>query len=276
MDTQEVARIITTALAEDIGKGDITSALTIPEGATASFSIATREDIIVCGVDIAKAVFTHVDNTLTLTLHHTDGENLASGTKIISGTGNARSILAAERVALNLMQRLCGIATQTRHYVNAIAGTNATLLDTRKTTPGLREMEKYAVTIGGGQNHRFRLDDAILIKDNHISIAGSVSKAVALAKAGAPASMLIEVECDTLEQVQEALGTAADVIMLDNMTPEQMREAVTLVGGKVKLEASGNVNLTTIKAIVETGVDFISVGKLTHSVKSADIGLDMR
>lgn len=273
---EELDRIITTALLEDIGKGDLTSELTIPADTKTSFDLVTREPIVCCGLAVVEQVFMFVDDTIHISHQQKDGAQVKQGTTLLSGKGNARSILAAERVALNLVQRMCGIATLTRQYVDAIQGTNTQLLDTRKTTPGLRELEKYAVRVGGGHNHRFRLDDGVLIKDNHIHIAGSLTRAVNLAKAGTPSLTKIEVECDTLAQVEEALKVGVDVIMLDNMPPATIREAVKLVGGRTRLEASGTVSLENIREIAETGVDYISVGKLTHSAKSADIGLDVR
>lgn len=275
MDIQEIDRIVTTALMEDLGKGDITSNLTIPASAQASFVMVNREPVVVCGVEIVARVFHYVDQTVQLSFPRQDGDKVIKGTTLVSGKGNARSILAAERVALNIMQRMCGIATLTSQYVEAVKGTRAKILDTRKTTPGLRELEKYAVRIGGGYNHRFRLDDGVLIKDNHISIAGGVMKAVALAKAGTPSLTKIEVECDTLAQVKEALAAEADVIMLDNMSVDEIHQAVSMVNDKILLEVSGNVSLETVKELAATGVNYISVGKLTHSVKSADIGLDI-
>ena len=193
---------------------------------------------------------------------------------VASVNGSARSILAAERVALNLLQRMCGIATETAKYVEAVKETHCKILDTRKTMPGLRALDKYAVLCGGGQNHRMRLDDAVLIKDNHIAIVGSLREAVLAAKAGVPTTMQIEVECDTLEQVSEALEAGAQMLLLDNMSLDDLREAVTLAKGKARCEASGGVTLKTVTAIAETGVDYISVGALTHSVRAADIGLD--
>lgn len=275
IDKQELERIITTALKEDIGNGDITSNHTIPPEAQTKFAIVTREPVVVCGIAVVAEVFRQVDPTVQLAFHQKDGDKVNAGGVLVSGEGNARSVLAAERIALNFMQRMTGIATQTGQYVQAVAGTKAKVLDTRKTTPGLRALEKYAVKMGGGHNHRFRLDDGILIKDNHISVAGSISKAVSLTKAGVSADIKVEVECDTLVQVGEALASGADIIMLDNMTLEDMRKAVALVAGRVPLEASGNVRLENIKEIAATGVDYISVGRLTHSVKSADIGLDI-
>lgn len=272
---QDYHSLITQALNEDIGRGDMTSNLTIDPHREAEFVIANRTPLVACGIELALAAFMHVDPTMQLQMHCRDGENLEAGMQLISGRGNARAVLVAERTALNILQHLSGISTLTRQYVEQVKGTKAVILDTRKTLPGLRDLQKYAVTQGGGRNHRLRLDDGILIKDNHISVCGSITEAVRRARAGAPLLTAIEVECDTLEQVKEALTAKADVIMLDNMNPAQLREAVTLVNGRIPLEASGNVSLQTIRAIAETGVDFISIGKLTHSAPSCDIGLDI-
>jgi len=264
------------ALLEDIGEGDITCKLTVPEDATASFSINSREDISVAGLDLAKEVFHLVDSNLDITLCSKDGEKAVAGATLLTGKGNARSILTAERTALNLLMQLSGIATLTARYVDAVKDTNATILDTRKTTPTMRMLQKYAVTCGGGKNHRMRLDDGILIKDNHIALnGGDIRSVVTTAKANAPKHILVEVECDTLEQVKAALDAGADILLLDNMTPAMLKEAVSLNKGRAKLEASGGVNLDTIHAIAHTSVDFISIGRLTHSAPSVDIGLDM-
>jgi nicotinate-nucleotide pyrophosphorylase (carboxylating) len=274
-DLSHLDPFIAAALAEDIGLGDLTSRIIIPEGQNADFVIAARQELIFCGGEIICRVFSAVDHTVSLSSGLTDGDHVEAGAVLLRGSGNARSILAAERTALNLLQHLCGIATLTGSYVGAVRGTKAVILDTRKTLPGLRDLQKYAVRIGGGRNHRMRLDDGVLIKDNHISICGSITNAVAIARRNTPLLTKIEVECDTLEQVKEACSAGADVIMLDNMTPSQLREAVAIVGGRIPLEASGNVSLATIRAIAETGVDFISIGKLTHSVAASDIGLDI-
>ncbi len=264
------------ALLEDIGEGDITCKLTVPADATTSFSINSREDISVAGLDLAKEVFHLVDSNLDITLCSKDSEKAAAGATLLTGKGNARSILTAERTALNLLMQLSGIATLTARYVDAVQDTNVTILDTRKTTPTMRMLQKYAVTCGGGKNHRMRLDDGILIKDNHIALnGGDIHSVVTTAKANAPKHILVEVECDTLEQVKAALDAGADILLLDNMTPAMLKEAVSLNNGRAKLEASGGVNLDTIHAIALTGVDFISIGRLTHSAPSVDIGLDM-
>lgn len=274
-DTIECDNLLHAALEEDIGRGDITSNLTIDNHLQAEFILSNRAALVVCGLSIAARIFHLVDDTIELTCHYTDGSKIEAGGKLLSGRGPAKSILAAERTALNLLQHLSGIATLTERYVSAIEGTKAVILDTRKTIPGLRGLQKYAVKTGGGRNHRLRLDDGILIKDNHISICGSITEAVRKARAGSPSLTAIEVECDTLEQVREAAATEANVIMLDNMGEAMLRQAVELVNGKALLEASGNVSLENIRTIAETGVDFISIGKLTHSAPACDIGLDI-
>jgi nicotinate-nucleotide pyrophosphorylase (carboxylating) len=274
MNAVEVNRIIKTALTEDIGNGDVTSNATIPEDAETTFVIRVREPMIACGLQVAELVFKTVDANIVITIEAKEGAVVEQGALLLSGKGNARSILAAERVALNLLRQMCGVATLTNRFVKEVEGTNAVILDTRKTIPGLREIQKYAVTIGGGKNHRFRLDDAVLIKDNHISVSGGITQAVAQAKKYAP-DMKVEVECDTLSQVDEAAEAGADIIMLDNMSCEMMREAVQKIKGRIPLEASGNVNLQTVRAIAETGVDSISSGMLTNAPQPVDIGLDI-
>lgn len=275
LDLDSVTPFIRQALAEDIGTGDVTSRLLITPEATASLQIVARHDMVVCGLEVAAQCFIVHDGEIDCRLLQADGDAVAAGTHLMSVTGSARAILEAERTALNFMQRLSGVATLSRLYVEAVAGTTVTLLDTRKTLPGWRMLDKYATRTGGVQNHRMRLDDRILIKDNHIGVVGSVVEAVARARAGAPEGMVIEVECDTLHQVNEALSAAPDVIMLDNMPLAHLREAVVLAGGRIPLEASGNVSLETVRNIAETGVDYISIGRITHSAPAADIGLDM-
>jgi nicotinate-nucleotide pyrophosphorylase (carboxylating) len=216
-----------------------------------------------------------MDAAIKTEAHVSDGEHLAAKTRMLTARGPARAILTAERTAINLLQRMSAVATLTSRYVEKVRGTKAVILDTRKTMPGLRVLDKYAVKTGGGRNHRMRLDDAILIKDNHIALAGSVTEALKRAQAGNRETLPLEIECDTLAQVREALAAGAKSILLDNMDPATLREAVSLAGGRATLEASGNVNLETVRAIAESGVDFISVGKLTHSAPSVDIGLDI-
>lgn len=273
---KEVERIITASLAEDIGAGDATANALVPESVQGQLRFVCREDLIACGGAIVPLVFSKVNPDIRVTLHCEDGAAYAAHATLIDVEGPARAILTAERVALNLFQRMCSVATLTARYVAETKGTKAVILDTRKTMPGLRELDKYAVRAGGGSNHRMRLDDGILIKDNHIALAGGVAEALRRAEAANPNHLPVEIECDTLEQVRVALDAGAARIMLDNMTTRQMEEAVQLTANRAKLEASGNVTLDRVAAIARTGVDFISVGRLTHSVPSVDIGLDMR
>ncbi|MDA0782709.1 MAG: carboxylating nicotinate-nucleotide diphosphorylase [Rickettsiales bacterium] len=274
-DTKEINRIISMSLSEDIGKGDITSKITVPEDKNTKFVIRAREKMVVCGIPIAMEVFKTLSNKIELQSRYNDGDIIKQGDIILQGEGNAIKILEAERVALNLLRQMCGTATLTRKFVDLTKGTKAKILDTRKTIPGLRSIQKYAVTKGGGYNHRFCLDDAILIKDNHISVCGSVQNTLNKAKQNRPDSMKIQIECDTIKQVIEALENGADIILLDNMDNETLARAVKITAGKIPLEASGNVSLKTVRGIAETGVDFISVGAITNSPTSVDIGLDM-
>ena len=274
LDPEEVRRAVRLALEEDIGTGDVTSAATIPEDARAAAVMVARQPLVLAGIAFAEAAF---DPNQT-TCHIKDGELVPKGAKLITVDGKARSILAAERVALNFVQRLSGIATLTRQFVDAVRGTTAKILDTRKTTPGWRRFEKYAVHCGGGHNHRFGLFDMVLIKDNHLAALrhdapDPITAAVQRTRSKYP-HLKVEVETDTLAQVEQALKAGADAILLDNMTPEQLRAAVKLVNGRAKTEASGGVNLSTARLIAETGVDYISVGALTHSARAVDIGLD--
>jgi nicotinate-nucleotide pyrophosphorylase (carboxylating) len=257
-------------LAEDLGEGDLTSDALVPEDVTAEASILLKESGVVCGLEVARAVFAELDPNVRFDPTTADGEQTEG--EIARLEGRARALLGGERLALNLLGRLSGIATLTRRYVEAVAGTGVDILDTRKTTPGLRTLEKYAVRCGGGRNHRLALDDGILIKDNHLRLAGPIGAAVELAQAtGAE----VEVECDTLEQVEEALAAGADVILLDNMTPALLTRAVALTGGLAKLEASGGVTLENVRAIAETGVDFVSIGALTHSAQALDVSMEV-
>jgi nicotinate-nucleotide pyrophosphorylase (carboxylating) len=261
-------------LAEDLGAGgDVTSAATIPAGARFTAEMNCREQIVVAGLEIAAAFFRALDADIEIVLQVADGDKVDPGTVLMRLTGNARAMLAAERSALNTLQHLSGIATLTRRYVDAIAGTGATLLDTRKTIPGLRVLDKYAARMGGAENLRMRLDGGMLVKDNHVAVCGGVTEAVRAAKA-ANTGLQIQVEVDRIGQIEPALAAGADRLLLDNMSPPILREAVTLVAGRVPLEASGGVRLETIRAIAETGVDFISVGRITQSAPAVDIGLD--
>lgn len=267
----EIEPFLAMALTEDIGPGDVTSNSTIPAEATARFAMNARAELVLAGGTFLPRLFALVDPSVVVEMLVEDGAKLTPGSTIAYLSGPARALLAGERTALNLVQHLSGVATLTRRYVEAVKGTNARVVDTRKTIPGLRHLQKYAVTCGGGQNHRMGLYDAVLIKDNHIAVAGGVKAAVDAAKAS---GLSIEVEVDTLAQLDEAIAAGADIILLDNMSNDQLREAVARTAGRATLEASGNVSLETIRAIAETGVDVISVGKLTHSAVAVDIGLD--
>jgi len=270
-----IAPVVKAALAEDLGRaGDVTAQACIPEAARLSAVFATRKAGVVAGLACARIAIAELDPDARFEAVVADGDRLQPGTALARVEANARALLSAERTALNLLGRLSGIATLTRAYVDAVAGTKARIVDTRKTTPGLRALEKYAVRCGGGVNHRFGLDDAILIKDNHVAACGSVGEAVRRAKAFAPHLMKVEVEVDTLEQLDEALAETPDVILLDNFSLDDLREAVRRAAGRVVLEASGGINLETVRAVAETGIDVISVGALTHSVGVLDIGLD--
>ena len=271
--TDTVERIVLAALAEDIGAGDVTTDATVRADAVGVADLLVKEIGVVCGVRVAETTFRALDPDIRFEAIASDGDVVEPPAVVARISGSERAILTGERVALNFLGRLSGIATLTRRYVDAIEGTDASVLDTRKTTPGLRELEKYAVACGGGRNHRFGLDDAVLVKDNHLRAAGSVSGAVELVRAAT--ALPIEVECDTLDQVAEALDVGADAILLDNMSLDQLREAVVLTGRRARLEASGGVTLDTIRAIAETGVDEISVGALTHSARSLDVSLEL-
>ena len=267
---------VRAALAEDLGRaGDITSAATIPPGAMATATIAARKPGVIAGLDLARAAFLHLSAKIAFEASVADGDSVSAGERIAVISGPARAILSAERVALNFLGHLSGVASATRHFADAIAGTGARIICTRKTTPGLRAFEKYAVRCGGGSNHRFGLDDAVLIKDNHIAVAGGVSAAIERAKAFAGILVKIEVEVDTLDQLREALGAGADVVLLDNMPPDLLARAVGINEGRAVLEASGNVTLTSAAAIAKTGVDYISSGWITHSAPILDLGLDI-
>jgi nicotinate-nucleotide pyrophosphorylase (carboxylating) len=270
----DVGEFVRRVLAEDLGSGgDVTSKATIDAHARFTAEMNCREPIVVAGLDVAIAFFRALDREVRIDRLVKDGDAVSAGSVLLRLDGNARAMLAAERSALNTLQHLSGIATMTRQYVQAIAGTGATLLDTRKTIPGLRLLEKYAARMGGAENHRMRLDDGLLIKDNHVGVAGGVAEAVRAAKdygSGLP----IQVEVDRIEQIEPALAAGADRLLLDNMKPGTLREAVELVAGRVPLEASGGVNLDTIRTIAESGVDYISVGRITQSAPAVDIGLD--
>jgi nicotinate-nucleotide pyrophosphorylase (carboxylating) len=260
---------IRALLAEDVGDGDLTSEAVVPADARLDATLLLKQLGVVWGLEVAEAVFRELDPDVTFEPFAADGDLVHGAVARVSG--NARALLTGERTALNLLGRLSGIATLTRAYVNAVAGTGATILDTRKTTPGLRALEKLAVRAGGGANHRFGLYDAILIKDNHLRLGGGVAESVRRAK---ETGVKVEVECETLDDVRAAIDAGADMILLDNMSSDELRAAVALVAKRVPLEASGGVTLDTVRTIAETGVDFISVGALTHGATSLDVGMD--
>ncbi|NCB73171.1 MAG: carboxylating nicotinate-nucleotide diphosphorylase [Clostridia bacterium] len=265
--------LLLSALKEDIGTGDITTNCCIPAENRSEAYFLAKEDGVICGIDIAQKVFSLVDERIAVIPKCKDGDAVKRGDIIAEVIGPSRGILTGERVALNLMQRLSGIATVTAKAASAVSGTKTKIADTRKSTPGLRVLEKYAVRVGGGHNHRFNLSDGVLIKDNHIAAAGSITAAVNAARAAAPHVMKLEVETETLDEVSEALEAGADIIMLDNMSLELMAQAVKLVDGRAITEASGNMGEKDLLEVAKTGVDFISIGALTHSVKSLDISL---
>jgi nicotinate-nucleotide pyrophosphorylase (carboxylating) len=280
LSSEEIRLAIEASLAEDVGPGDVTTLATVPPNAHAAAVIAAREPIVVAGLGFAIQAFRLLSRDIDLVEQCADGDNIPPGRSVLNVRGQARAILTAERVALNFLQRLSGVATMTRLFVDAVAGTNARILDTRKTTPGWRRFEKYAVACGGGQNHRFGLFDMVLIKDNHLVALrdeqpNAIAAAVARARKNYP-NLKVEVEADNLDQVRQALDAGADIILLDNMTLEDLRAAVNLVRGQAKLEASGGVNFNTVRSIAETGVDFISVGAITHSARAVDLGLDFK
>ena len=270
--------LVRRALAEDIGRGDVTTAATVAAGTSGRALLATREDCVVAGVPLVGLVLAqlHAPGALRVRALAREGHAVRAGAVLAEIEGELAPLLTGERVLLNLVQALCGVATLTRRYVDAVAGTGVTILDTRKTTPGLRLLQKYAVRMGGGRNHRFGLDDGVLVKDNHVAACGSLRAAVECARAAAPMGLKIEVEVDRLEQIGDALAGGADLILLDNMRPDQVRAARTLVGTRALLEVSGGVNLETVRALAESGPDFISVGRLTHSAPAIDLGLDLR
>ena len=270
-----IQEIIETALREDIGAGDITTTATVDKKAEGSAEIIVKEGLIVAGILIAEAVFKTVDAGIAFKAFVKDGESVKKGKTIARISGRLSSLLAGERVALNFLQRLSGIATLTSYFVAKVKGCRAKILDTRKTTPGLRILEKYAVRMGGGFNHRFGLCDGILIKDNHIAAVGSIMEAVLRARENIPHNMLIEVEAKNLDEVRGAILAGADVIMLDNMKPAVMKQAVKIIGKKALIEASGGVNLQNVRVIAKTGVDFISIGALTHSARAVDISMEV-
>jgi nicotinate-nucleotide pyrophosphorylase (carboxylating) len=272
---EDLRTLVKTALEEDGAFNDLTTIATVVSDRHARGRLQARQTGVVCGVQIAVEAFCMLDSKVTIRVDQEDGARVSAGDSVLYLSGHARALLAAERVALNFMQRLSGVASLTAKYVDVVRGTRARILDTRKTTPGWRLLEKYAVRCGGGTNHRLNLSSAVLIKDNHLAaVDGDVSVAVKRARDLAPVGTKVEVECDRIEQVQAALDASADIIMLDNMTPAQMAECVRLVRGRAITEASGGVNLDTVRRIAETGVDWISVGALTHSAPALDLALD--
>jgi nicotinate-nucleotide pyrophosphorylase (carboxylating) len=278
LSAAEIRAAVRLALAEDIGGGDATTLATVPASAKATALMRAREPLVVAGLEFAEIAFQELSPKIKIEKTARDGQKLAAGKILLKISGPARAILTAERVALNFVQRLSGVATLTSQFVVAVRGTRAKILDTRKTTPGWRRFEKYAITCGGGKNHRLGLSDMILIKDNHLAALrnekpNAIAAAVARAREKFP-KLKVEVEADTLKQVEQAVDAGADFILLDNMDLKQLRQAVKIVNGRAKAEASGGVNLKTVRAIAETGVDFISVGALTHSARAVDIGLD--
>jgi len=276
MNELTILEIISRALAEDIGPGDVTTDCTIDPEAEGDAVIVAKEDFILAGYEVFLNVFLTLDPAIDYSVDFVDGDRVKKGATIMGIAGPLCTLLAGERVALNLMQRMSGIATLTAKYVKEVEGTKARILDTRKTTPGLRAIEKYAVTVGGGHNHRFGLYDGVLIKDNHIAACGGITKAVKAARQGAPHTLKIEVECATIADVKEALKAGADIIMLDNMDLDTMKAAVKAVSGRALVEASGNMTIKRVRAVAQTGVDFISVGALTHSAPAVDISMRVK
>ncbi len=268
--------LVERALAEDLGSGDVTSNACLPASLRVEAEIEARAPLVVCGLAVAAACFAAVDPQLELTTLRREGEFVTGVAPLARVAGSARSLLAGERIALNFLGRLCGVATLTRRYVEAVAGTGARILDTRKTLPGWRALDKYAVAVGGGTNHRFGLYDAVLIKDNHIAAAGGVGAAVKAARASAAPHLAVQVEVESLAQAEEAVQAGASMLLLDNRSPAELREYVARYGERVSLEASGGVNLANVRAIAETGVHRISIGALTHSAPAADVALEVR
>jgi nicotinate-nucleotide pyrophosphorylase (carboxylating) len=276
LEMEAVRKIIRRALEEDIRSGDVTTSAALTGAETGLATALAKEDLVVAGMDVFREVFRIRDGGLIFEAALSDGVRAPRGTILATVTGSLASILTAERVALNLFQRMCGIATLTRQFVDAVAGTEAKILDTRKTMPGLRILDKYSVRIGWGHNHRYGLYDGVLIKDNHIEAAGGIAEAVRRVRGQAPLMVKIEVEVKNLVEVEEALSAGADIIMLDNMPVDAMKKSVQLIRGRALVEASGNVTLSTVREIAGTGIDFISAGALTHSARAADISLKVK
>ena len=274
LDLFTVNRLIDLWLAEDIGHGDLTALSMIEADARANFHMNARQELSLAGIDVAAACFKRYDPNVSVEVTAKDGDRCKPKTVLLKVSGSARSLLTVERTALNITQHLSGIATETARWMDEIKGTKAQLIDTRKTTPGLRMLEKHAVVCGGGLNHRLGLDSGVMLKDNHIAVSGSIMNAVANVRKLLPVLTKVEVECDRVAQVEEAIKAGADIIMLDNMSLEDMKTSVQLVAGKAKVEASGGISMKTIKAIAQTGVDFISTSKITQAAPPVDIGLD--
>ena len=275
LDQTHLERLVAAALSEDGAHNDLTTIATILSDRRARATVVVKETGVIAGIPLALEAFRQLDGKVSIRIDLEDGTPVSAGSPVLFVTGHARAILSAERVALNFLQRLSGVASLTARFVEAIKGTRARILDTRKTTPGWRQLEKYAVRAGGGMNHRHDLAAAVLIKDNHLSaLDGDVGLAVRRARDLVPNGIKVEVECDTLDQVRQAIDAKADIILLDNMSPEKMKKAVEMIGGRATVEASGGVTLDTVRGIAETGVDWISVGALTHSANALDLGLD--
>ncbi len=272
IDFKHLEKFIKEALKEDIGAGDITTNAIISDKETAAGKVIAKEDLILCGLDIVKNIFSYLDKNIEIDPKHTDGEKVQNGSTLLTFSGNTRSLLTGERVALNILQRLSGIATLTAKFVEKVPN-SVKILDTRKTTPGMRILEKYAVHCGGGSNHRFGLYDAVLIKDNHIKAAGSVTRAVEKARKNIPHPQEIEVEVKNMEEAKEALQSECDIIMLDNMSVDQIKEAVGIINKKAKIEISGNIELSNIENIASLGIDSISIESITHSAPAVDISM---
>ena len=273
LDKKEIDKIISCALTEDVGSGDVTTNLIVPKNEKSRASFYAKENGVIAGLTVAKSVFTKLDKKSIWKNFVKEGDRVNAGTRIAEVTGSYRALLTGERTALNILQRLSGIATQTSEFVRLAEGTKVRVLDTRKTVPGLRTLDKYAVKIGGGENHRSGLYDMVLIKDNHIKAAGGITSAVERIRKNLKAKIKIEVETSNLDEVCEAVNCNVDIIMLDNMTNDAMKEAVRIISGKIKVEASGNVTVNNFRQIAEIGVDYISIGALTHSVKALDINM---
>lgn len=280
LESGDVMHAIGDFLAEDIGRGDITTSSTVPKDVRGVGRFLAKEDLVICGLDVAEAVFFHLDPDVSeLESTHNEGDEVAAGTVFGTIKGYADVLLIGERTALNLLQRMSGIATLTRQYVKAIEGTNARIVDTRKTTPGLRTLEKYAVTVGGGKNHRMGLDDGILIKDNHIALAGGITEAVGAAKESAGHLHKIEVEITNWGQLREAIEAGADIVMIDNQTPDEAAKLVKMardMNPEILIEASGGMDLDRVRSFAEAGVDLISVGRITHSARAVDISFKIQ